>query len=321
MSYTKAAEHLDKAIRAVASNPTTGLSAAKQALRACRWVRCLRVQSAALLGKALADLGRLKRSERVFLAAYRVADGCPCCLPVLDRQYSVLLTIQGRNSEAVERATAAVEAKGQPQDLPLALLYRGYAFFYASDARAAGDLSMALELFPPASPNHPLALKNLAVSLTFGEHKDLDRVEKLLPKVWEAYKGVRGRSVERADLAWLEGGVYAAKAESLRGWKRRTALGRARDALVLAHGRHVRLDLPMKAAAAWADLAAVQVTIDRFRLADLKPAAPPLFGDLAARARRWADAVEPGAQGHMWQALRELRDAADCGPPLVPYAA
>jgi hypothetical protein len=193
MGYAEQAKQLDEATSVAVSNPKAGLPLAREALRACRWTRCLRIRSAAVLGFCLSALGRLERSERVFLAAYRVAAGCPCCL----------------------LAAQALTQKG--------------------------------------------------------------------------------------------------------GRKRRSLWCRARKFLRLAHDRLLRLELQNKAAAAWADLAAVQAVMDRFELADLEPASPPVFADLAATAKRWADSVEPGATAQMWGALRELRDATDCGPALVPY--
>jgi hypothetical protein len=301
-------------------NPHEALPLAREALRAFRWVRCYRIRSASLLAHILVDLGKLERSEKIFLAAYRVADGCPCCLSVLHRESALLFSIRGKHAQAIARSTFAVEIGGP--DKNLAILSRGIVLYNARDNRAAQVLIECLEYFPPDSSHYRLALRDIAFSLTFGSGKDLQEVSAMLPKIKKCHKGIRLLSSQRADLLWLEGSVTAAIAPECKdGVKRRKLFCDSRDSLEPAFKKYRKLEFNDKAAAAWADAVAVQTILSKTRIVKLfeRIGYPTGYTDLVESIQRWALSKEKHATSELWRTLRTLRDACECGTPLVPY--
>ena len=105
----------ENAVRAVETDPRRGLPLARDVLRRSRTgLRCFRIRCAGLVGNALGRLRRFPQAFRILRAAYAVASGCPCCLPVLDRHQALVLVWHGDYREALRLADRAVE--GAPRD-------------------------------------------------------------------------------------------------------------------------------------------------------------------------------------------------------------
>jgi hypothetical protein len=310
-----------KAIETANDSPREALPLAREALRAFRWVRCYRIRSASLLAHILVDLREFERSEKIFLAAYRVATGCPCCLPVLHRESALLLSAQEKHMEAIERATLAVEQARGGNHRALCTLSRGTVYDNAHDERAAKDFTESLASFPPESACHRLALRNLARTLSFGKSTDLEAAFLLLPKLEESYKGVRLASPERAWLAWLEGAILAKKAESATGHARRTFLARSRDAHAKAYRKFIKQGLRESADAVWCDMCAVQTQLDRARVPGLlkEYGFPEAFASEVASIEHWIASKEKRAASELLRILGSLREATAFGPSLVSY--
>jgi hypothetical protein len=318
MNFQDALSTFQTATQTASRNPREALPLAREALHGFRWsCHCMRIRTGCLVGVIFSDLLRLERSERVFSILYRLADGCACCQPVIDRHFSILLSRQKRHPEAVAKAEAALAAVREDS---IYISTLAYVCYYARDPRAAGLFTDALENFPPGSAPHRVALFNLAFALTFCEDKgkNLARVETLLPEIRERYKDVRDASAERGYLKWLDGGVHAAKAETLKGWPRRTALCKSRDSLMSGYILFQRLELP-EANIVWLDLLAVlaHININRRKIAttlekggnDLAP--PSSFDMLAFLAK--------DTREELFHTLRTLRNSFE-GCPLVSYA-
>jgi tetratricopeptide (TPR) repeat protein len=296
MSDLKAFETYSRAVETVTENPRKTLPIARQALRLSRSFRCLRIRSASLCGYCLTREGRLKRSERIFEAAYRVADGCACCLPVLDRTFALLLSAQGKHPQAIARATAAVDAAMDSDFRALCVLSRGVVYFDAGDERAAQAYLDSSEYYGPHSAYHRLAIRNLGSALTFGASSDIDRAFQLWPKITEAYGILSKTSPDFAWLYWLEGELSTAKAETLKGHERRKHLAAAKRSLIKAYKIFARHDLIA---------VSVKIVVAFFRrffgsrdsgkhLRQVSSFGLPgssVAGDVAAHVRRLADAV------------------------------
>jgi tetratricopeptide (TPR) repeat protein len=214
-----------------------------------------------MVGLIYSILGNMKRAERVFAAAYRVADGCSCCQPVLDRHYGLSLSLQGRHAEAIEHARRALAGRGP--DKGLRVLALGFAYYHARDSRAAPTFIDALERFAPDSAHYRQAFVNLGFALAFADAEYPRRVMALLPDIKKSFSGIRGLSVQRAALAWLEGGIHAANALKVSGSRReqKSILCESRDLLEIAFGRYMRLKFYDKAGAVWSEMLALQVYI------------------------------------------------------------
>jgi tetratricopeptide (TPR) repeat protein len=337
---------LDEATELSVTSPDEGLALARKALRWNRRVRCLRVRSAALVGNMLAVLNRPAESFRIFRAARSVAAGCPCCVPVLDRNVALLLSKQGKHAEALASADAAVEATprsprfprpGQTieTEYPTSLLYHGFVRHDAATAgeaqslSAAEDFLEALARLAPGTPLHDLALFNLAGVLALSKTaEDLEQAYALLPDLREAFKGLEEVSRQRAHLSWLEGVVCAALAETdARRGEARQLQTDARDALRVTTRRFHRLRLFEEQAAAWADLVAVELKLDltAFSVRDSEPWTWRLTHHAKRSNRRiplpsgrfheLAKAVLEG-NTHL---LRRLREATGQASTIVPY--
>jgi tetratricopeptide (TPR) repeat protein len=266
VDYSDAYALFRKATETANDDPRKALPLARESLRAFRWCQCFRIKSACMVGLIYSILGDHRRAERIFLVSYRVANGCRCCRPVLDRHYGLSLSLQGKHVEAIEHARRAVEAKGP--DKCLRVLSLGFTYYRARDSRAASMLTNSLADFPPESTHYRQAFINLGFALAFGSKEDRSKVEALLPNLRQSLMSLRGVSVVRANLAWLEGGVYAAKAQDLSSDRRRqkSILCEARDYLEIAFGRFSRLDLREDAIATWSEMLAIQSHVDLSQL-------------------------------------------------------
>jgi hypothetical protein len=315
MDFSSAHALFRKATDTANESPRDALPLAIESLRAYRWRRCLRISSASMIGLILSELGNMQRAERIFAAAYHVADGCPCCQPIIDRYHSLSLSLQGRHVEAIERATRALAARGPDRALCVASL--GSVYYFASDSRAAAMLIESLELFPIGSVHHRRSLINLGFALAFGDQRDMERVEVLLPSIRATYKGSRV-PVERAYLYWLDGGIHAAKAETLKGWPRRTELCNARDALSVAYGKFTSQGLSC-ALAVWSELLAVQAHLNSSKIPKTCQTltAPQGFEDVAPLVLALASQKGPNAKRQLLSTLKTLRNSSCEGGSLI----
>jgi hypothetical protein len=283
----------------------------------------MRVRAGCLVGLISRDLGRLKRSERLFSILYRLSDGCPCCQPAIDRHSSLLLSTQKNHPEAIERAEKAMAAKGSESNIysmTLATVYNN-----AGDHRAAKYYIEGLATNALGTPLYRVALFNLASALTFCEDmaekaRNIERVESMLPDLRQAYKDIRGVSVERAYLKWLDGGIYATKAETLKGRKCRKARCNARDSLTSAYKHFHRLGLEGPALAAWSDLLAIVSQIDIAKVPDTCETLeyPRAFEDIASSVIQLAKSFSIDARAKLLRVLKTLRDSCE-GAPLFSY--
>jgi tetratricopeptide (TPR) repeat protein len=302
-------------------NPREALPIALQALRGFRRsCRCMRIRSGCRVAFIISDLGRLKRSERIILILYRLADGCPCCQPIIDRHFSLVLSAQNRHDEAIERATSALESG---PDKALQKLTAGIVYYYAEDFRAARYLSESVQIFPPGSPHHRRSLFCLAIALTFGESKDIDRVAAMLPQLRESYKDVREISQERAYLVWLQGAILAKQAEQLTGerigHRRRGLLCDARDFFESAFRKYRGLGFTEQASAAWADMMAIQAKLDKSKIpARIITLGCPVASEMD-NVKRWAESKRKDAQKILLATLQAMRNRSQCGPSLFSY--
>ncbi len=325
--FAEGAQLLDDAIaETVTAPPLEALAFAKEALRANRRVRCLRVHSACLVANNLALLKRVGRATRIFRAARSVAAGCPCCLPVVDRYVAVLLSNQSRHTEALMHADRAVRA--DPRN-PACRIYRAFVRHAAEAPGAVEDLSDALWRLAPTSPFHSLALYNLAVALYPGTNEaDLVRIFELLPEIRVSFRNLPDLSRQRAHLAWLDGATRAALAE-FRPAQAKILRQQARESLRAAVRRFKGLKLDDEQAAAWADLAAVLLRSPRARYAS--PAGGEFWSEcLKRRPPNRPDRWIPLPSGQFQAPAREIlrgnpsrlrrfRDSTRQSPPIVPY--
>jgi hypothetical protein len=319
MSLHDAFTTFETATQTALRNPREALPLARDALHGFRWsCRCMRVRTGCLVGLILSDLGRLGRSERIFSILYELADGCACCQPVLDRHSSVLLSVQKRHSEAIERATLALEAV--LEDRPLYVLTLGKTYQDAKDRKAIPCYVEALEAYAPGSPLHRMALMNLSMTLAGSEEdEDAEEVARLLPVILKDYKDERGLSVERAFVKWLQGTIYTSKARNAKPRARRTLLCDARDELKISFARFVKLGLAFQSAV-WSDMVAIQAQLDRFRI-------PKLIED-TGRPKNFdvmlvvtlAKSTQGSAAHELIRTLRTFRDACECGPCPTFYS-
>jgi hypothetical protein len=175
-----------------------------------------------------------------------------------------------------------------------------------------------LEGFPIGSVHHRRSLINLGFALAFGDRKDMQRVETLLPTIRATYKGLRV-PIERAFLYWLNGGVYAAKAETLKGWPRKTALCNARDALMVAYRKLTHEGLPSYALAVWSELLAVQAHINSAKIPKTCEALtyPEGFENVAPSVLKLARTKGPSAKRQLLSELKSLRDSSCEGGSLI----
>jgi hypothetical protein len=296
----------------VLRNPREALPIARAALHGFRWrCRCMRVRTGCLVGQILSMQGRRERSERIYRILYELSDGCACCQPVIDRHFSLLLSSQEKHPEAIARAERALAATVTDRLLFVSTL--GHACYYGKDPRAASLLAECLQA-PAESPTHRLALYNLAAALIFSDDRDrnLEEVERLLPEIRESYKDVRGVTTERGYLKWLDGGVSAARSDTLKGWARKTALCSARENFKTGYKIFYRLDLP-EANVIWLDFLAVLVKIDPEKIKkNLKGLNPPEGFNLA-------EITGEHSRDKLLPMLCTLRECFE-GVPLVSYA-
>lgn len=196
---SEAAVLLERAERLATNDPAAALPVAREALQVCQdvgVVSCLESLGHSVLSWILAKLGRLDESENALQNAYRL--DCPSCRPVIDRRATVLLNEQGRQSEAVKRASRAVAtAKGLEKGRALVAL--GVARFYAGDVSGAVEaLTEALTIIPVRSPHHAIALANLASVLGHTENpEDVERAVAELEGLPDRFKGLKRVSLAR----------------------------------------------------------------------------------------------------------------------------
>jgi tetratricopeptide (TPR) repeat protein len=269
MQLGKGAILLDRAIEVALQDPRAGLILAREATRLNRFVRCLRVRSLGLMGNIYSSLGDFRIAERLLLSAHDIAEGCQDCDVVLDRYTAVLLSKQGRHAEARRHADRAVEGALGEEEKTLSLLYRAFIHFDGENfSSAASDERQVLMSLSPDSPYYSVALITLGAALCQdgAKEEDLREAQKLIPRLRETLKGVRGVSTVRAYRFWLEGGVAQALARLATGKARRELERVARRRLRGAVRQLAALDLPEAHAAAFADLTALEASIGRGRV-------------------------------------------------------
>ncbi len=321
MSTTEIVRDYENAVRAVETNPSRGLPLARAVLRRSRrsW-RCLRVRCGLLVGKAYARLGGFPEAFRYIGAASRLAAGCRCCAPAVDRNRAAVLAWSGEHAEALRLADRALEA--DPRDT-LSLLVRAHVRLEANADGAAEDYAEALRRLESGSEHHRVALFGwMATVGRSGKRDDRERARAQLPELRRSFRGVPETSVELALLDWLDGQLAAADRDFRNGRQRLRAAVR----------RFKALSMPRHHAAAWADLIALEMQADRagrrgrgdWRERVLRqpnrarrrtpwPARP--FAAVPGTRQSWQDAIrhrEPVPVG-------ALRRATGLGLSLVPY--
>ena len=309
------------AVRAVESNPSKGLPLARAVLRRSRrsW-RCLRVRCGLLVGNAYARLGGFPEAFRYLGAASRLAAGCGCCAPVVDRNRAAVLAWSGEHSEALRLADRALEA--DPRDI-LSLLVRAHVRWETKAGGADEDYAEALRRLEAGSEHHRVALFGWVATVgQSGKRDDRERARARLPELRRSFRGVPETSVELALLDWLDGQLAAADGDFHSGRQRLRAAVR----------RFKALKMPRHHAAAWADLMALEMQADgagrrgrgdwrervlrqpsRARRRTPWPAKP--FATVPGGRQSWEDAIkhrEPVPVG-------ALRRATGLGASLVPY--
>jgi tetratricopeptide (TPR) repeat protein len=318
MDDLKAFETYRTALETANENPRKALPIARDALRLSRSFRCLRIRCASLCGYCLTREGRLKDAERLFSAAYKATDGCSCCLPVLHRTSALLLSAQGKHSQAIARATLAVDNALGSYFQALCVLTRGTVYDNANDHRAAHAFLESVDYFPPHSAYHRLAMRNLGRTLTFGASADIDGAFKLWPKVEGFYKMLPKSSPDHAWFFWVEGGLFTRKAETLTGHPRRKYLADAKRSLIKAYRVFSRHDM-IETTAVWSDLCAVQARLEKRKVKEIaqRYALPDEFSDVRDSVIVWAETKRCVTLDDLFSLLRALRDTVGCGPSLA----
>jgi hypothetical protein len=199
---------------------------------------------------------------------------------------------------------------------------------YAGDATGAIRVSThALTIVPVNSRLYPLVRANLMDALAkSGDPEGLAAAIAMFPEMERCFLGVKRVSAARAKFAWMTGGARAKHAVvfELKGWERKKQIARAkRDLEKAVEGLK---KMPLEAAAARIDLAAVNLLLDPLEVAqNLED-----IDDVPALEKLKSFAVDLANQtcsleriAKLWGTLREMRDvtvAAGCDPPLVPFA-
>ena len=317
MNVAEIARDYESAVRTVETDPAKGLPLARAVLRRSRrsW-RCLRVRCGLLVGKAYARLGGFPEALRYVGAASRLAAGCRCCAPAVDRNRAAVLAWSGEYAEALRLADRALEAN--PRDI-LSLLVRAQVRWEARAQGAAEDYQR-LEV---GSERYRVAVFGWVATVgQSGQRDDRERARAHLPELRRSFHGVPETSVELALLDWLDGQLAGADRDFRRGRQRLRAAVRRFKALKMPHHH----------AAAWADLIALEMQADgagrrgrgdwrervlrqpnRARRRTPWPAGP--FATVPGGDRSWEDAIrhrEPVPVG-------ALRRATGLGLSLVPY--
>lgn len=269
--------------------------------------------------------GRISHADKAFEVAYQ--SDCACCRPVIDRRFSYLLHEQNEHKAAVIRAARAVDSASG--------LFRGVAIYTLAEmkyhsgdiAGAIRDATEAVRLLPVSSVNHSPALTALVLYMAHSDSaEDIAEAFGMMPDLHQRFYGIKRKTQERAKLAWVTGGLIARHAvlSDLKGWELRTQLGEAQQMIEKGVTGLERLNMPLDAAAARADLAAVSAMMDPLKVervlagihvSDLET----LKGTVVGAAQK---VLSPERVEQLWQALRELREATvkiGCDPPLVPY--
>ncbi len=321
MKAAEIARDYENAVRAVETNPSKGLPLARAALRRSRqsW-RCLRVRCGLLVGQAHARLGDFPKAFRYLDAAARLAAGCKCCAPAVDRNRAAVLAWSGEYAEALCLADRALEA--DPRDI-LNLLVRAHVRWEANVEGANEDYAEALRCLEVGNKHHRVALFGWVATVgQSGKRDDRQRARAHLPELRQSFRGVPETSVELALLDWLDGQLAGADRDFHGGRQRLRAAVR----------RFKALKMPRHQAAAWADLVALEMQADgagrrgrgdwrervlrqpnRARRRTPWPASP--FATVPGSRQSWKDAIrhsEPVPVG-------ALRRATGFGPSLIPY--
>jgi tetratricopeptide (TPR) repeat protein len=316
MDDSKAFETYIFALETANENPRKALPIARQALRLSRSFRCLRIRSASLCGYCLTREGSLKRSERMFSAAYRVADGCLCCLPVLHRTSALLFSEQGKHPQAIARATLAIDAATDSDFRALCVLSRGVVYGNADDERAAQAFLDSSDYFPPHSAHHRVAMRNVGKALTLGASPDIERALHLWPKMKDSYEILPKTSPDFGWLHWLGGELFTAKAGTLTGHQRRKYLAEAKKWYIKAYIVFSRHDL-IEATIVWSDLCAIQARLEpgKVKAVAEKYTIPERFSPVRDSVIRWSETCV--TLRDLFATLQTLRDGLGFGPSLA----
>jgi tetratricopeptide (TPR) repeat protein len=337
VTISAAASCLERAERCATSNPKAAIPLLQEALKACAEVglQCLESRAYASLGITLALVDRLPESERAFEQAYK--PNCPCCRPIIDRNFARLLDIRNDLSEALRYADRAVEGSSTKAQKGPAFVTLGIVRYHAGDIpECIQAFTKSLEIIPVSSHQHSIAMKNLNIGLAHsGSLKDLELAIKELTNLAARFKGVRRVSLERANLAWTTGQSLArlVRIAEHKAWTRREHLNLAQAHLTTAVNAMERLGLPLAVAAIRTDLAAIQALLDPLAVADTLGEIPAQGEqedrqfDLSEAKTNAIEAaggiLSPERIQKMWKALRDLRDAtvvAGIAPPIMMYA-
>ena len=305
----------------LAGDPALGKRIAATAVRLARRLKApdLLPRAFGALGSFHRTLGDFEKSDVTYRLAWGMAGEDPAVRADLYRRRAYLerdLKHYEKALVAVERALALFKELQDRAGIGKTFLCRGSIHFERGEIPlAVADISEALRLLSPLDSQrfYQTALFNLATALSRGTIAEVERAAMTMREVRQHFRGVRGLTVERAKLTWLEGMVLYRLGCDHRAEK---LLLQARDALR-------KLKMPQEIAAITADLARIahpdRLSIRRLTEdihADAAQMEPGLRQHLASlyRTTRTSGLA---AEAEMLTAIQGLRDAAT-GPNVAP---
>ncbi len=312
----------------VSTDPKGSLALARFCVQIARRSgdRCSHTRSVGILSGARRLLGQRELSERTLGIAFKLSAGCGCCQPFLYRTLAYLRLYQyrwGLASRASERAVESGLLLNDRVEEGRSLLCRAVVRGYRKHLeKALADAEGAVSVLPCVDPQYSSALHQYALILAWlGDPASVKRAAEFLGEIEEAFRGLKGLSVERAKLAWLRGEIERARGDDRE----------AQRYLERARAGFIRLELPLELAAVCADIGATQ-TVRKWPMeavrrlfaatADAANARGIVFpAELRIPLDRVLQATR-GSVAELRAALRELRDATvelGCPPPILAY--
>ncbi len=312
-------QRLFEAKEAIDANPEHGIRLARKLTRLALGP-CERVQVFGLIAFAHGMRRDFPSAEHAMSIAWATAHetGCRPCFAVLHRATACNLLREERHDEALREVELAIEAYkeigGPGHDLygaglAQSLNNRGQILaLMGKEVRALSDFRDALSLLTAKDPFLKHALFDYAVCLKQCGPAYYEEALQVLGQVRGSFKGPRRRSVPRARLDWLEGGLWLEIGTDRR--------ARALERLDRAHEDFSKMGMEFEATAVLADHALVLMP-ERTEI-QLLIAAAGTVRDGGLRAA--LDALKT-AGDRVWRplekAITELREACQA-PGVLP---